>query len=296
MNKTEPMGDMPTLFDQRALHSNMARANAAGHLPGFLDEIIAEELTDKFASISRSFTNIAIIAHDPTPIAAALNASASAEASITHVSPLASVGLFLDNPDLPGGNLDCIFVVGGLEWVNDLPGSLNRLRRALKPDGVLLAAMLGGETLNELRSSWLHAETMITGGASPRVAPFCDVRDAGGLLQRAGFALPVVDTDRLNVRYDNALALMSELKILGMANAMTERSRSLSSPSLLAAACAHYDENYHDPDGRVRATFQMVYLTGWSPDESQPKPLRPGSARVRLADALNVGERKLPRE
>jgi hypothetical protein len=166
------------------------------------------------------------------------------------------------------------------------------LRQALKPDGVLLASMLGGETLHELRTSWLDAETHLTGGASPRVAPFCDVRDAGSLLQRAGFALPVVDTDRLNVRYENALALMQELKTLGMSNALVERRKALTTPSLLAAACAHYDTHFVDTDGRVRATFQLIYLTGWAPDDSQPKPLKPGSAKVRLADALKVNKQK----
>jgi hypothetical protein len=170
------------------------------------------------------------------------------------------------------------------------------LRQALKPDGVLLAAMLGGESLNELRTSWLQAETAVTGGASPRVAPFCDVRDAGGLLQRTGFALPVVDTDRLKVRYDNALAMIKDLKALGLSNALAERRRSMVTPGLMARVCAHYDNAFADPDNRVHATFQMIYLTGWSPHESQPKPLRPGSAKARLADALKVDERKLPRD
>ena len=176
-----------------------------------------------------------------------------------------------------------------------MPGSLARLCRALKPDGVLLAAMLGGESLHELRTSWLQAETSLRSGASPRVAPFCDVRDAGGLLQRAGFALPVVDTDRLTVRYDSALALMQELKALGLSNGLLDRHRALVSPELMAAACAHYDQTYANSDHRVYATFQMIYLTGWAPHESQPKPLRPGSAKVRLADALKVDEKKLPR-
>ena len=294
---TMPVSDMPDLFDQSALLRNLARAAAKGNLPGFLDDVAATELIDRFETISRTFSHVAIISHDASRIADAIKPGLGDDAAITdssHDSP--GSRLFLDQPDLPAETYDCIFACPGLEWANDLPGSLTRLRRALKPDGVLLAAMLGGESLNELRASWLQAETAVTGGASPRVAPFCDVRDAGGLLQRAGFALPVVDTDRLNVRYDNALALMNDLKALGLSNALAERRRSLVTPHLMARVCAHYDQAFADPDNRVRATFQMIYLNGWSPHESQPKPLRPGSAKTRLADALRVDEGKLPRD
>ncbi len=292
---TMPASDIPELFDQAALLRNLARAAAKGNLPGFLDDVAATELIDRFDSISRRFSHIAIISHDASRMAEAIRPRLSDDSTITGISMLTEAGVFLDSPDLPAESFDCIFACPGLEWANDLPGSLTRLRQALKPDGVLLAAMLGGESLHELRTSWLQAETMMTGGASPRVAPFCDVRDAGGLLQRAGFALPVVDTDRLKVRYHNALALMKDLKALGLSNSMAERRRSLVTPGLMAMACAHYDQAFADPDNRVRATFQMIYLTGWSPHESQPKPLRPGSARTRLADALRVDETKLPR-
>ncbi len=293
---TMPASDIPDLFDQSALLRNLTRAAAKGNLPGFLDDVAATELIDRFDSVARRFSRIAIISHDASRMVEAVRPRLDDGGTITEFSMLAEAGTFLDSPDLPGEAFDCIFVCPGLEWANDLPGSLTRLRHALQPDGVLLAAMLGGESLHELRASWLQAETMMSTGVSPRVAPFCDVRDAGGLLQRAGFALPVVDTDRLNVRYDNALALMKELKALGLSNSLTERHRSLVTPGLLAMVCAHYDQTYADPDDRVRATFQMIYLTGWSPHESQPKPLRPGSARTRLADALKVDEKKLPRE
>ena len=293
---TMPAADIPDLFDQPALYRNLSRAAANGNLPGFLDDIAATELVDRFESISRRFSHIAIIAHDASRIVDAINPLLADDCTISEISALAGGRVFLDSPNLASGAFDCIFACPGLEWANDLPGSLSRLRHALKPDGVLLAAMLGGQSLHELRASWLQAETMLRGGASPRVAPFCDVRDAGGLLQRAGFALPVVDTDRLKVRYDNALALMTELKALGLSNIVAERQRSLVTPNLMAMACAHYDQTFADPDSRVYATFQMVYLTGWSPHESQPKPLRPGSAKTRLADALRVDERKLPRD
>jgi len=292
---SDPQDSIPNLFDQEILVQNLCRATTLGHLPSFIDSIADEELIDKFTSISRTFVSIAIIAHDPSAISAAIKSSASANANLTCIYHVTNTGTFLDDPSLAPEAFDCIFVNGGLEWVNDLPGCLKRLQQALKPDGVMLAAMLGGETLHELRAAWLSAETLITDGASPRVAPFCDVRDAGSLLQRAGFALPVVDTDRLKARYDNAFALMKELKALGMSNALAEKRKAITTPSLLAAACAHYDAKYVDPDGRVHATFQLVYLTGWSPDASQPKPLRPGSAKLRLADALQVNERKLPR-
>lgn len=292
---TMPVSDIPDLFDQTALLRNLTRAAAKGNLPGFLDDVAATELIDRFESISRKFAHVAIISHDPSRLVDAIKPRLTDDGTITDISMLAEDRIFLDNPELPAEAFDCIFVCPGLEWANDLPGSLSRLRRALKPDGVLLAAMLGGESLHELRASWLQAETTLTGGASPRVAPFCDVRDAGGLLQRAGFALPVVDTDRLKVRYDNALALMQDLKALGLSNIMAERHRSLVTPGLMAMACSHYDQSFADPDNRIRATFQMIYLTGWSPHESQPKPLRPGSAKTRLADALKVDEKKLPR-
>ena len=292
---TMPAPDIPNLFDQAALHRNLTRAAANGNLPGFLEDVAAAELIDRFESISRKFSDIAIISHDASRIADAVKPRLTDSGTITDISMLAEDRVFLDSPDLPAEAFDCIFACPGLEWANDLPGSLTRLRQALKPDGVLLAAMLGGESLHELRASWLQTETEITGGASPRVAPFCDVRDAGGLLQRAGFALPVVDTDRLKVRYDNALALMKDLKALGLSNSLAERHRSLVTPGLLAMVCAHYDQTFADPDNRIRATVQMIYLTGWSPHESQQKPLRPGSAKTRLADALKVDERKLPR-
>lgn len=288
--------DIPDLFDQMALHRNLSRAAANGNLPSFLDNAATTELIDRFESISRRFSEIAIVSHDASHIVGAIKPRLSSNCTITEISMLAEDGIFLNNPNLPPQAFDCIFVCPGLEWANDLPGSLTRLHRALKPDGVMLAAMLGGESLHELRSSWLQAETMLIAGASPRVAPFCDVRDAGGLLQRAGFALPVVDTDRLTVRYSNALELVRDLKAHGLSNIMTERHRSLVTPNLMATACAHYGQKFADPDNRVRATFQLIYLTGWSPHESQPKPLRPGSAKTRLADALKVHEKKLPRD
>ena len=180
-----------------------------------------------------------------------------------------------------------------LQLVNDLPGALVQIRRALKPDGLLLAALLGGDTLKELRQAWLVAEAEVMGGVSPRVAPFADVRDLGALLQRAGFALPVVDSETVTVTYPSPLALMREIKAMGASNMLTSRRRVPVTRRLLARASEAYLERFALPGGRVPATFEILTLTAWAPDESQPKPLRPGSARTRLADALGVPERKL---
>jgi hypothetical protein len=171
-----------------------------------------------------------------------------------------------------------------------LPGALIQIRRALKPDGLLLAALLGGETLTELRQSFAQAEAEIEGGVSPRVAPFADVREMGALLQRAGFALPVTDVERLIVRYSSPFALMHELRRMGAANALTERRRTPLKRETLARMAEIYAQRFGDPDGRIRATFEIVWLSGWAPHESQQKPLRPGSAQTRLADALGVRE------
>ena len=177
-----------------------------------------------------------------------------------------------------------------LHWVNDLPGALLQLRQVLKPDGLLLAALLGGETLTELRQSWLAAEAALEGGAGPRVSPFADLRDAAGLLQRAGFALPVADTDRLTVTYDTPLQLMSELRAMGETNVQLERRRVPTRRATLMAAADHYATHFAGPDGRIRATFQIIYLTGWAPHSTQPRAMRRGTASMRLADALDGTE------
>jgi NADH dehydrogenase [ubiquinone] 1 alpha subcomplex assembly factor 5 len=200
-----------------------------------------------------------------------------------------------DEEALPFADASLDLVVSGLalHLVNDLPGALVQIRRALRPDGLLLAALLGGTTLTELRQSWLAAEAEITGGASPRVAPFADVRDLGALLQRAGFALPVVDSESVTVTYASPQALMHELRAMGASNMLIARRRSPVTRSLLMRAAEIYAERFGIAGGRVPATFEILTLTAWAPDESQPKPLRPGSAKARLADALCATERKL---
>ena len=182
--------------------------------------------------------------------------------------------------------LDLIVSVLGLHWVNDLPGALIQIRRALKPDGLFLAAIPGGESLTELRQALMRAEADVEGGASPRVAPFIDIRDAGALLQRAGFALPVVDTDTLTATYPDALALMRELRGMGESNVMLDRRRKLTRRATLMSAVAIYMEMFSSTNGRVPATFEFLYLTGWAPHESQQKPMKPGQGKTSLATAL----------
>jgi SAM-dependent methyltransferase len=188
------------------------------------------------------------------------------------------------------GSLDLIVSALALQFVNDLPGALVQIRRALKPDGLFLAAMIGGDSLAELREAFAQAESETEGGVSPRVAPFADLRDLGGLLQRAGFALPVTDVDRVIVRYPTPLQLMHDLRRMGAANALVERHRVPLRRATLRRTLEIYGERFADPDGRVRATFEIVWLSGWAPHESQQQPLKPGSAKTRLADALRTEE------
>ncbi|HYD32240.1 MAG TPA: methyltransferase domain-containing protein [Azospirillaceae bacterium] len=188
------------------------------------------------------------------------------------------------------GSIDLVVSNLSLHWVNDLPGALVQARRVMRPDGFFLAALLGGDTLIELRRCLVEAEATVTGGASPRVSPFADVRDLGALLQRAGFALPVVDSDTLTVTYDNVFKLMADLRGMGETNAVAARRRVPARRDMLAEAARLYAERYAEPDGRIPATFQVLYAAGWAPHESQQKPLKPGTAQTPLAEALGVGK------
>jgi SAM-dependent methyltransferase len=188
------------------------------------------------------------------------------------------------------GSLDLVVSALALQFVNDLPGVLVQVRRALKPDGLFLAALIGGDTLTELRQSFAAAESEIEGGVSPRVAPFADLRDLGALLQRAGFALPVTDIDRVIVRYDCAFALMRDLRRMGATNALLDRRRTPLKRATLMRMAEIYTQRFADSDGRLRATFEIVWLSGWAPHPDQQQPLKPGSAQARLADALGTRE------
>ncbi len=260
---------------------------------GFLLRAIANELGDRLSLVERRFAVAVDLGGHTGEMAARLRAGGQADcvvrierlAALLEGEEFACVG---DEEALPlaDDSVDLVVSTLSLHLTNDTPGTLVQIRRALRPDGLFLCGFLGGETLSELRTALLAAEAEITGGVSPRVAPFTDVRDAGGLLQRAGFALPVADQDRLTVRYDTLFDLMADLRAMGMANMLVERSRRPASRRLFLRAAEIYAERFADPDGRIRATFDIVYLSGWRPHDSQQKPLRPGSARTSLAAAL----------
>lgn len=255
--------------------------------PDILSHSIATELADRLGPITREFNRTCLIAVDPGPIAAAIRASGKV-GNLDIVEPAASEIL-----SLKINEYDAIFDILDLHLVNDVPGALIQLRHALVPDGLFMACLFAGQTLNELRQSWLEAEELVTGGVSPRVAPMIDVREMGALLQRADFALPVVDLDRTIVRYPDAIALIHEIRSLGLSNPMTGRSRKPVTRNLLGEAISIYQQKYADEDGRIRATVEVAWATAWAPHESQQKPLKPGSAKFRLADALKVPETKL---
>jgi len=183
-------------------------------------------------------------------------------------------------------SLDLALSALAFQFVNDLPGVLSQIRRALRPDGLLLAVMVGGDTLTELRQSFAAAEAECEAGISPRVAPFADLRDIGALLQRAGFALPVTDLDSVVVRYDNAFTLMQDLRRMGATNVLLERRKVPSRRETMLRMAEVYRERFADPDGRIRATFDLIWLSGWAPHPDQPRPLKPGSATASLADAV----------
>jgi SAM-dependent methyltransferase len=211
------------------------------------------------------------------------------------IGDAAPLGLVADLERLPlaDASIDLAVSLLALQWTNDLVGTLIQIRRILKPDGLFIGALFTGSTLTELRQVLLEAETEVTGGASPRVSPFADGPDLAGLAQRAGLALPVVDIDRITVRYDHPLRLMADLRAMAETSVLRDHARRPLRRGVLARACTLYKERFSDPDGRIRATFEISTLTGWAPHPDQQQPLRPGSARTRLADALGVSEQTL---
>jgi SAM-dependent methyltransferase len=286
------MADAPQLFDRRLVRARLARA-LAGPYPAFLLERAVEDLDDRLAAVTRTFPR-ALDLGTPLPLALPVLRAAGAVGEAVRLGPGGAGGLDIvgDEESLPFAPESFNLVVSllSLHAVNDVPGTFAQVRRILAPDGLFLACLLGGESLRELRAAFAEAESEREGGASPRVAPFADARAVGGLLQRAGFALPVVDVDRVVARYPTPFALMADLRAMGLANALVERRRTPLRRATLLRAAEIYGERFADPDGRVRATFDLVWLSGWAPHESQQKPLRPGSARSRLADALGVPE------
>jgi SAM-dependent methyltransferase len=286
------MSAHPIVFDRKLLRARRRRARALGPATFLLDRVAAD-LAERLDAVLREFP-MAIDLGTPTNALRRALADRKNIGTLVAADALPAEGLAVvaDEEALPfrDGSLDLVVSALALQFVNDLPGALIQVRRALKADCLFLAALLGGDTLTELRQAFAAAETEIEGGVSPHVAPFADVRELGALLQRAGFALPVTDVDRLTVRYASAFALMADLRRMGAANALTERRRTPLRRATLIRMAAIYAERFADPDGRIRATFEIVWLSGWAPHESQQKPLRPGSAKTRLADALGVRE------
>jgi SAM-dependent methyltransferase len=305
------MNDQREIFDRRVLrrHRDRAAPGIAAH--DFLLREVAERLLDRLEDVRRRFPlaldlgchhgvvaellagNPARLGGIETLVQADLSPAMTRLAAARGAPALAAPAVVADEEALPfaEGSLDLVLSVLSLHWVNDLPGTLLQIARALKPDGLLLAAMIGGDSLRELREALLRAELEVEDGVSPRVSPLADVRDLGGLLQRAGFALPVVDVDSLTVTYPSALALMRELRGMGETGTDRNRRRGLTRRATLLRAAALYEEAHGDAAGRIPASIDILYLTGWAPHAAQPQPLRPGSARARLAEALGSAER-----
>jgi SAM-dependent methyltransferase len=275
----------PAIFDRKMLRTHLKRARALGAETFLLDRV-ADELGERLSVVLRKFECAADIG-TPTD---ALRRVLAASGKVSTVAGADNVAIDEEALPFADGSLDLVVSALSLQFVNDLPGTLIQIRRALKPDGLLLAALIGGDSLAELREAFAEAESEIEGGVSPRVAPFADVRELGALLQRAGFALPVVDSDRLTVRYTTVLDLMRDLRRMGATNILTERRRVPLRRATLRRMMEIYASRFADSDGRLRATFEIAWLSGWAPHDSQQKPLRPGTAAHRLADALGAKE------
>ena len=285
MSAPAPLSD---IFDHDVLRLRLRRA--ARNPAAFLLHRCLDDALDRLAAIKRPFANILDVL-TPIPLSAQDLPNTRRDHIGFEALQAAGGGEAL-NAALPPYDLAISLL--GLQFINDLPGFMVQIRQALKPDGLFLAAMIGGQTLHELRTALNEAEAEISGGASPHVAPFADIRDMGGLLQRAGFALPVTDIDSITVRYDDMFALIRDLRGMGATNNLVSRSKTPLKKAVFLRAAQIYAQRFSDVDGRVRATFEIIWLSGWVPDASQQKPLRPGSAKMRLAEALKVPESKIP--
>ena len=283
----------PGLFDAELVTKRLVRA-ACQRPALFLMEQAADDLAARLLPILRQFSIVADLSSPSVHFSAVL-AGMPGLVRLVRVAPhmaLAGDGPWLTVAGSAGvqplarASYDLITSAMALHAVNDLPGALVQARQALKPDGLFVACLPGGQTLNELRTCLAQAESEIMGGLSPRVFPFVEIRDLGSLLQRAGFALPVVDSEVLTVRYPSMFELMRDLRAMGATNSLSERQRRPTPTRLFTRAAELYRERFSNTDGRVRATFEILWALGWSPHESQQKPLKPGSAKRRLADAL----------
>src|SRR5215218_8908891 len=288
------MSPSPVIFDRQLLRARLRRAAALGPSTFLLDRV-ADDFAERLATVRRRFER-AVDLGTPTDAVRRVLAGSGKVGTIIAASTgrdgTTTLAVATEEEALPfkDASLDLVVSALALQFVNDLPGTLIQIRRALKPDGLLLAALLGGDTLAELRQAFAEAEAEVEGGVSPRVAPFTDVREMGALLQRAGFALPVTDVERLTVRYSSPFVVMGELRRMGATNVLAERRRTPLRRATLNRVAEVYAQRFADPDGKIRATFEIIWLSGWAPHESQQKPLRPGSAQTRLADALGTTE------
>jgi SAM-dependent methyltransferase len=266
----------PRLTDRTALARNRQRVDQDEGM--FLQNLVADDIQDRLSMVNRDFTDVAIVTGFP---------------EIWHPRfPNATLVEDTDTLELSADSHDLIIHALSLHWANDPVGQLIQCRHALKNDGLLLTASFGGQTLQELRACLAQAESEISGGLSPRVLPMGEIRDLGALLQRAGFALPVADSLPLDVSYETSLHLMRDLRAMGETNALAARRKTFSNRAIFARTEALYRQSFAEGD-RLKATFEVIFMTGWAPDENQPKPLRPGSASARLADALKTEETKL---
>ncbi|HWX14170.1 MAG TPA: methyltransferase domain-containing protein [Methylocella sp.] len=284
------------IFDRSLARRRLARAAASGKGDDFLLARAIEEFRDRLSTIKRAFSEV-LDAGTPAPRLAAWLVDRFQPRLLVRMAPLPEtagkiplVCLIGDEENLPLAqeSFELVVTALSLQNLNDLPGALIQLRRVLRPDGLFLGCLLGGTSLHELRTVLAVAETELCGGISPRVAPFADVRELGGLLQRAGFALPVADSETVTVRYASLFDLMADLRAMGATNALVARLRKPSAKGFFMRAAEVYAQRFADPDGRLRATFEMIFLSGWAPHESQQKPLPPGSAKMRLSDALAI--------
>ncbi|MCX7357044.1 MAG: methyltransferase domain-containing protein [Alphaproteobacteria bacterium] len=276
-------------FEPRLVRQRKRRARATFRDASFLHERVAADLADRLEAIPRPFPRVLALGGGGL---FSEEVRSRPELSARIGSIIETDLDFIDPEHLPFalGSFELIVSPLALHWVNDLPGALIQLRLTLKPDGLLLASIFGGDTLSELRLSLIEAESELTGGAGPRVSPFADLQDVAGLLQRAGFALPAADRDVVTVRYGEPMRLLADLRAMGETSALRERNPRALSRRILARAFDIYRDRYADDDNRLRATFEVLTITGWSPHESQQKPLKPGSAKTRLADALKTKE------
>ena len=277
------VSEIPTLFDRQLYIARQRKASAA-QAP--LLAHVAQDLAERLSVINHQFPNVLLITTTPEPFEAVLQATGKVQ-HIIRLAPSAADAL-----ELPPLAYDAIFNLLELHCINDVPGYLAQCTAALKPDGLFMSCCFAGETLNELRQSWLAAESETTGGASPRIAPMIGVREMGGLLQRAGLALPVTDSDHLTLRYADALALLREIKAFGFSNPLLDRAKTLTTRRTLGALLSDYGQHFADTDGRIRATLDLLWAMAWKPHESQPKPKKPGSATAKLADVLKQLDEK----